>query len=247
MGQHALWGTLFPFYAGFLLTLSFDLTEIVAVCFLLTGLYFTRRAHLGYATLFLTLAVLTRETTLIVAGSAFLLWLAGKTKGGPHGDGSLTWPLFLIPGVFYGMWQATLLYHWGQIPLFSAQLLGLPLVGFLRLFADSAALTTRLQVRILIELIFILALTLATSRGLSSSRASAHEKLSWILYALMVSLLGSTIWVREEDWSFMRALSEFYVLGMVIMIGSQSPFKVPIAGGALVLWLVVFRSRVLGV
>ena len=46
MGRHALWGLLFSFYPGFLVSLSRDLSEIVASTLLLLGILFMTRSSL---------------------------------------------------------------------------------------------------------------------------------------------------------------------------------------------------------
>ena len=59
--RNVLWGLVFPLYPGFVLTLLRDLTEILAICFLLAVLLFVRRRRNLLATLFLVLALLTNQ------------------------------------------------------------------------------------------------------------------------------------------------------------------------------------------
>src|SRR5215467_2877855 len=66
-GRHALWGLAFSFYPGFIFTLSRDLTEIVASSLLLAGLLLLHQSRNGFSALCFTLAVLARETTLIMS------------------------------------------------------------------------------------------------------------------------------------------------------------------------------------
>jgi hypothetical protein len=140
MRQHALWGIVLPLYPGFLLTLSRDLTEIVETGFLLAGLLLIRRGKHLLATLLLTLAALTKETSLLVPAGAMLACLAGAWQG-KAGKG-LTWRLFLFPLITYGAWQVFLFYRWEQLHLSGRiQILGLPLSGFIRFFLSTAALT----------------------------------------------------------------------------------------------------------
>jgi hypothetical protein len=73
-GHHALWGLLIAAYPGFAYSLSLDLTEIVATACLLAGLLALRRRRYRAATIALVLAVLTRETTVIVPVGVLLAW-----------------------------------------------------------------------------------------------------------------------------------------------------------------------------
>jgi hypothetical protein len=66
-GLHALWGVIVPFYPGFVLTFSRDLAEIVAAAFAMGAIWAAASRRNIAAALLLTCAVLTRETTLLLA------------------------------------------------------------------------------------------------------------------------------------------------------------------------------------
>ena len=80
--QHALWGVFLPLYPGFLFTLSRDLIEILEISLLLGSLLLVRRNKPLAATLLLVFAVLTKETALLVAVAAAIVyvfeWLRGR-------------------------------------------------------------------------------------------------------------------------------------------------------------------------
>lgn len=232
--QHALWGIVLPLYPGFLLTLSRDLTEIVEVDFLLAGLLLIRRGRHLLATLLVTLAVLTKETSLLVPVGVMLACLAGAWQG--KGAKGFTWRLSLFPLITYGMWQVFLFSRWEQLPLRGgSHLLGLPLKGFVKFFLSTAALATESQRLWFVECCFILVFAVCVAYALGSTTAWTHEKLSWSLYVILVSLLTRSIWV--EDWGFLRALSEFYVLGAIVVIGSRLKARAFLFVCSTVLWL----------
>ena len=76
IGRHALWGLLPALYPGFVLALARDLPDALAVVLFAGSLVLVMRGRGGWASACLTLAVLTRETTVLVACAAALVLLA---------------------------------------------------------------------------------------------------------------------------------------------------------------------------
>src|SRR5215475_3298051 len=73
--QHALWGVFLALYPASLLTLSRDLVDLLEVALLVGSLLLLRLGRPVWAAVLLTLAVLTKETALIVAGAAMLIYV----------------------------------------------------------------------------------------------------------------------------------------------------------------------------
>ncbi len=242
MGRHALWGLAFAFYPGFLLSLARDLTEVLSASLMLTGLLLVRRERHLSAALLLSLATLARETALPAAAGLVLIWLYEKLKNkSKQGAAPL---LFLLPLIFYSLWQVWLFQQWGALPLLSRdELTGspLPFSDFITSFLHNASLETHHQRLWFAEMCFLTAFAVTALYSLRSSSARPHEKLSWLLYGVLVSTLSRLIWV--EDWGFMRILSEFYVLGTIVILGSQSKLKLPVFACAALLWLILFSIR----
>lgn len=69
---HSLWGLVFVIHPGFPYTLSRDLTEIIQACLLLTALLLIRTRSFLTSAILLTLAILAKETALIIAFSLLL-------------------------------------------------------------------------------------------------------------------------------------------------------------------------------
>jgi hypothetical protein len=69
-------------------------------------------------------------------------------------------------------------------------------------------------------------------------------KLAWILYAALFFTLGAEFW--WEDWAFLRAASDYAVLGTLVAVESES-FRVPVALLVIASWfalavhIIVFR------
>jgi hypothetical protein len=235
-----LWGLVFPFYPGFVYTLIRDMTEIWAIGLMLAGLLALRHARQVVAALLLTLAVLTRETTILVTGGAIAASLLGARTGEagyPRERVAPRWCLFLIPIAVYTLWQLALYARWGQVPfLVASTSAGLPFSGFADALARNAGLATHEQWRWFGELLFLAALSLAAAWLLRSSAATLHEKLCWLLYAALVSVLAGDIW--HHDLGFLRATADFFVFGAIVILGSRPRARFPLLGASLVWWVV---------
>jgi len=59
--------------------------------------------------------------------------------------------------------------------------------------------------------------------------------------AFMV-ILTDTIWL--EDWGFLRALADSYILGWVIILSSDSIGRIPVFAWSLSIWLAVFCMKI---
>jgi hypothetical protein len=88
------------------------------------------------------------------------------------------------------------------------------------------------------ELLYLVAFASAVLYCLRSTLASAHEIITWFLYGALALLLSRAIWV--EDWTFMRAVTEFCVVGAVILVGSGSRVRLPVFACSLAFWLFLF-------
>ena len=76
------------------------------------------------------------------------------------------------------------------------------------------------------------------------SRAALAVKLAWIAYAALFFTLGAEFW--WEDWSFLRAASDYAVFGTLIAIESDSlraPVTLLVIGSwlALAIHIIVLR------
>lgn len=234
--QHALWGGFLPLYPGSLLTLTRDLVELSEVTLIVAGLLLLRRGRHAAATLLLVLAVLAKETALLVAVGAALVYAADLLRGrGPR----VRWHCFAAPLAVFVLWQAALFYNWGEVPVFAGRVnLAAPFKGFAGFLAHASEYRTPLQRRALPELLYLVAFAAAVLYCLRSTLASAHEIIAWLLYGALALLLGRAIWV--EDWTFLRAVAEFCVVGAIILVGSKSRVRLPIFACSLAFWLFLF-------
>ena len=246
MRLHSLWGLVFPSYPGLLLSLTWDLAEILCTCFLLAFFLFVRHRKYLLAILLLILAILTRETVLLVAGGAAFVWLNGIRN--EKGTDKVPGYFFLSPFLAYSIWQFILLRNWGYTLWNEAHAgaagrsLGWPFAGFLKLLLSQAALQTPRQRLLFVEMLLIVAFAVVVLWSMRSSVASRLEKSSWVLYAALAFLLTGRNWA--VDLGFLRQLSEFYVLGAIIVLASPSKMKIPIFVCWGTVWLSYFLQYI---
>src|SRR5439155_21290308 len=108
MGRHALWGLAFGGIPAVWIALGRDLTDVVSLMCIVSTLVLLRRDRPYRAALALTAAVLTRETTVVVAGAIGLCWLVRRR------------PPFVVAAVPAGTFlivQALLWWRWGVLPV----------------------------------------------------------------------------------------------------------------------------------
>jgi hypothetical protein len=240
LGAHPLWGSLVVLYPGFLVTLARDLSEILEACFVLSSLLLLRKAKPLSATFFLTLAVLTKETALLVAaGAAFVLAYSVLARRPTTG---LRWHYPVVPACVCLTWQLVLFATWNGTSLVVApDAFDMPFVEFIAAFGNAAAFETPQSQLYFIELCFVVFVASSVIASLKATASSTLEKTAWLMYCIMISALGYKVWI--EDWAFLRALTEFYLFGALIVLGAPGRPRIVLLGSVLLLYAAVFISR----
>ncbi|MBV9581929.1 MAG: hypothetical protein JO057_25390 [Chloroflexi bacterium] len=216
-GRNPLWGLAIALYPGLLMALSRDLVEIVEAAFLLGALVGLRRNWAVLATLSLTLALLSRETAGLVVAMLAVTYVFERWRGRPT---SFRAYVFLVPGVVTAVWQLFLWHRWHLLPALSGQdKYTQPFSALAQFIGSIGYAAPDLKLLWSIEL-YLLALMLVLGLILlPGSRARLYEKLAWIGYTVLGLSLSGNIWV--DDWSYMRVLIEWYLLGVVVLLGAR--------------------------
>jgi hypothetical protein len=241
-GRHALWGLTLALYPGFLLSTARDLAEVVASVLALAALVLIRSRRYAFATVTLVLASLTRETTLLVALGISASLAFELVRRLPR---SIPAYVALVPLVVQFGWQAALARAWGT---FSADpqkvFTPIPFEGPVRLVAFILEQWNWLRGVWLVEIAMLAVVATLALASLRSSSSARHEKAAYVLSFLLAIMLGANIWV--EDWGFMRALSEFYVLGTVVVLGAGRGARATLAAVVGVVYALLFFDLTLG-
>lgn len=227
-GLHPLWGLVFSFYPGFVLTLARDFTEIVAAALLITALWLLRAQKLRAAPTLLTLTVLARETTLLAAAAAALSRWARWNR-------SRTDALFLIPLMVGLAWQTFLRFNWGHFAAADTGTMGMPLQSFALSLIQKTSFDSGQTVAGFFQMLLVASFAAAAGVAWRESRADFTEKVAWCGYALLAAVVSGNVW--SEDWSFLRNLWELYVFSAIILVLSPSRATSPFLVCWGLLWL----------
>jgi len=168
--------------------------------------------------------------------AALLVYVIDYLRGQ---SGRVKWFYWAAPLATFFVWQLILFYNWGEFPVLAGRInIGAPFVGFINSLVDASAYQTPLQRRILPELIFLICFAASVFYCLRLTLVTLHERFSFLLYAILILFLSRAIWV--EDWTFLRATTEFCLIGIIILIGSKSKIRYPVFGCSLIFWLFLF-------
>lgn len=233
-GRHALWGLLPACYPGYLLSFSRDLAEPLTAAMLLWGLW-RLAAHKRWAALPLCLAVLCRETAVLLPAAlvAAALW-----------KGRRDWLLAgVLPLCVLALWQAVVWGLWGQ-PSWQAGggNLGLPFVGLgqglMRSLPQLGLLSQGLYVAQLGCLVVYGGAGAAGIRGWNAREAAPYLPIAWTCAFALMLLLSHAVWV--EGWAFMRAAGELALFSAILAFSGALQWpRVTAAALGGCLWLVL--------
>jgi hypothetical protein len=208
LARNVAGGVAMALYPGFLLTMSHDTSEIVACAFIVAALCMKK------PWLLLSCAVLTRETTLIVAVCL----------------------LSPVPIVVYAVWQVILYIWWHALPLTSASPhWTVPFVEYARFFAAAAPMRFHLQRLWFFECVFLAIVVACVLIAWRRSPAPWKWRIAWIVYFAIAAMLPHNVW--GEDVGFLRILSEFFVMSAIIVVPTRVRWALLIPTAALWLYL----------
>jgi hypothetical protein len=257
--RHALWGLAFAAYPGFVLVIARDLADLLAAALLLAGILALDHQRPALAAATLTLAGLTRESTLVMPLALAVLWAVEliwrrstvtSMPGRPAWTASAAGERSRVQAVTFAVplgvtlaWQLVLWRAWGVAPFAQgSERLGLPFAGIWHFTRGAFQFGAFPLVVRLAELVFVVAAALAAAWSLPRSTALRYEKLAWVLGLLIAVLLSRSVWV--EDWAFLRALAEPYLLGTLVLLGRPDRRGLPIFSAGAVLCLSVAALHV---
>ncbi len=228
LGRHPAWAVSVVSFPGFLVSLWFDLAEILATGFLVAGLAAVASRRWRSAGVFFTLAALTRETTLIVPIAGLVVWAvtavrseSRPTSAGFSQDGLAPAFSFGVPVATIALWQTVVYAVWGSWPAVSgaALNLGLPFSGLWSNVREAATNPSPGKLASLVVAAGLWGFVAMVVRSLRRSEVMGLEKVSWISAVLLMSLL--TTFMYSGPQHFLRAFTETWVLGSLILAGDS--------------------------
>ena len=257
-GRAPGWGVVFAGFWGLLWSLSRDLTEIVTAVGVVGGLLALRRGRPVLAGLAFSLAVLSRESALVLVAAlclarvidwgGALLGTQPRRRTLPNEWGrfgpsrlDLAWVLPLFASI---AWQAVIWAQTGSVPLLAARGAnsGVPFVGAARGIAHYAALLPATSSLLWFgEFALLIIIGIDAALSYRSTVALLHERLAWIGYGILAISLAPGIWLGDVGF---RSFDEFYIFSWMLILCSRRPLRVPTAMVGLA-WLGVAVELVL--
>ena len=242
--RHAFWGAAFPFYAGFIITLARDLAEIVAMACLLAFFLLMQRKQFTLATGALILAILAKETTLIVVIAILVVNVWRKIQK----EQLLPWRLIVGSLAVFAGWQGWLYWNWGEMYTSNNTVeinIGLPFAGIITFLRRITAVNGHFHTVWLNEVMLMTLFTLVILAVIAwhwRDVLFSVTAVSFFGYLALALMLTHNVWV--EDWAFMRALSELYLLGILILFQARSKVIIPVTLAVLASWYYLYHDFV---
>lgn len=214
MGQPAWLSLLVGFYPGLAVSVSRGLTEPLCLAWVLSAILAWRRRPL-LAGGFLCLAVLTRETGLLVAAGFGCAWLWGIIKKDSLAPSVRIW---LPPLVIYLLWQGFIL-HWvtgSVVGTAASEKIGWPLEGLIEALKEIVSVPTPDNLFFL----FFIVMTIGWQLFVATAAGSRRDPLflGWGLYCVLLSVVGMGIW--DNSPSLLRVSSEWNLMGFLWVAAS---------------------------
>lgn len=242
-GRHAAWGLVLALYPGFTYSLSLDTSELVAATFLLAGLLAFRRRRFALGALAFTLAVLTRDTAVVVpAGlAAAALWSRWRA---PRSDAKRLLTAAAVPIAGFAAWQIVQRARFGALPLTSSSdnNLTAPFAGLLHELGRSVPPSGGTEAFRLLSALVLLGVIGAAVIAMRGSATPSAEKIAWVPAVVVVALLNSYLWSGAT--AFMRAGTEAFLLSGLVLLGNRRRWTglvaVPVGG----LWLLTMAAQI---
>jgi len=247
--RHAFWGLLLPGFFGFTWVLSRDLSEIVTATFVVAGVMALRRHRHVWAAVAFSVAVLSRETALLVLVALALehplLWAWRRVLDRSSGstvasrsmrDGGRPTPAFCwaVPGVMFVGWQLVARAETGSWPLLTSgqHNLAVPFNGFVQGFRHYINQLPSTAAALWFAELFVLVIVVAAAAlALGTTTARLYERVAWLGYGLVALTLAPGIWLGDVGF---RSLDDLYVFSCIVLLSSRQRLTVPavlVAGG----------------
>ena len=221
LGRHPVAGLVLAVPAGMPISLGRDLTEPVAWAAVLAGLWYARQRHWPATAAALTVAVLARETSLVVVAGLVAAQLWRLLSRDPRGNRrALAW--LAVPAVTAVTWQLVLLRVWGVLPVRSGgttSFAGQPVLRVLDTLAAGVPGPPVLTAVVTAERVGVLALFGYAAVALATRRAGATggEAVAWALSVLMALAVAG--WT--SDVQFLRAANEAIGLSVLVALSDR--------------------------
>lgn len=184
-------------YPGWLLSMTRDCAEIVEVALLVAMIAAAQRRRTALAVVAAVAAALTKETALLAIAAC-----------------AIAAPWLVIAIAAQLGFKFTLFYVWHAAPSFGLRHFSIPFAGLVQSFSLQRPFPVFTNVEIIALGLCVTAAALGRPWARPQGAVGHALTLAFALYVPLLAVLDASFWI--EDWSFMRAASEFWVLGALV-------------------------------
>jgi hypothetical protein len=158
---------------------------------------------------------------------------------------ALPWYYAAVPLAALALWEYLLTLRWHVVPALTGRgNLARPFLGIDTRLANLTPPASDTYARLLaLETRYQIGIALVVALALWASRAQALVKVAWAITVVLGILASPIVW--GEDFGFVRALSDFFVLGALILLAGPRWNRRAALAASLWLWLLVAQSRIL--
>jgi hypothetical protein len=228
LGAPVWWGVALPLWAGFTFSLARDLSEIVQSCFLVATLLALQQRRWRLAAAPMALAVLARETAVLLAVA--ILAASALEKAAGRTPTHHAWWAGAAGLLCYLGLQAAVCLRWGTPALATgATNLAVPLSAPLRYLGMVGPLGR-------IEFAFFALLVVL---AVFTPRVPGYLRLALVGYVALVLSLSTSVWDGDVAW--LRAATEAAMLAWVAIFHAGTRHAAIVLSSATVLWPAVAR------
>ncbi|MGB8651398.1 MAG: hypothetical protein WCD35_12135 [Mycobacteriales bacterium] len=220
LGGHSLWGVLLALSLGTVIPLARDLTEPVSWAAVLAGLSWVVRKQWAAAGAAFVVAVLARETALLVPAAVGLTVLATAVRTRQWRPALAPAAAMLLPLAALAAWQAHLRTVWGTAPYQGGtHNVGTPFLGVLqsllgRLHDTSSHAPLLNQTAWTVERWTLVVLLVTAALAWRRSGLPAALPLAWVLATGLALSLGA--W--SYDAQFLRVVNDAIGLSVLVLV-----------------------------
>lgn len=234
----AIFGLAFVFYAGFLFTISRDLTEILEMALLMGGVLALSYKKFLLAAIFFSLAILTKESALIApAGYLIYYFYSSKLKTAK----SLHREIFILPFLTFFIFHIWIFFQWHTLDIDKTLInFDIPLAGFIYFLNSLLQVNSHFFQVYILELIYIVVFCSIMLYIIYKAKRITPSLFIWVLYFICTLLFSKAIWI--EDWAFMRVFSGFFVFGIIYLLEIRRIILYPLTLVNFILWIYVAQN-----
>ena len=198
LNRSVYWGVFVAIYPGFMFALVRDLTDIVAMFWLLAAIRAHLHGRLGRFSVYMSLAILSRESTVVHRRESAFRNLVSCG----------------IPVLVYASWSSFCTHRWPDSTMTLApRIIGIPFHHMLTFFFDRAwRFGAGYGVLWITQALLLLAWLARAGVGLFRSEAPRIVTAGFVTYVLVVVCMN--VW--REDVGFLRIFAPAFVLAAFI-------------------------------